>query len=501
MSIHLLDLPPEILVLIFSHLNLPTLAACLGTNRRVKYIIDGSALLQYRRAAQAACVEDNPWNTSLTSTEKLMALQKRQTAFTELRPSSIRTIPMDEFPIRNTYALCGGIFLMTEADEMSLRWFSLAMIEPVWQRLELKEAILEFALAVPEDDLLVVMSSSTGSDAAVKLRLYEFSTQSPHPMAREAVIFLPKLLRPDPHFELDICGSRLSLLTHLVNDEGSSIARLLVYDWKRNRLLMDISGKYSTAIFLSHDTILLTPHDPALFELWTIPDSAQSLAGPALTLRLPEVKSGFWVISRVESNPKAHGSASSCQPFDTSFTDSILTFHIVLFDEGSDKTMLLIVSRRGLCQHLPQSADEEHGKTLLWGEWGPKIARWLDADSFGLDGWPPVTHGQRCAFVLDTGSLVLYDFNPYTHRRILQDWGNKPFHQVGSTIVDVSKEGDSSMEFMEVCKEKVISQLGYVVSETAVEFGGVMIDDEWIVGINDMIDADGKFSLDVWHLG
>jgi hypothetical protein len=133
--------------------------SCIATNRRVKSIIDGSALLQYRLATQAACVEDNPWNTDISSAQRLIALQKREVAFAELLPSSIRTIQMDDIPILSTYDLSGGIFVMTESGGKALRWISIAQHPPVPEHLEFDEYILDFALAVPEDDLLVALSS------------------------------------------------------------------------------------------------------------------------------------------------------------------------------------------------------------------------------------------------------------------------------------------------------------------------------------------------------
>jgi hypothetical protein len=181
MAIHFLDFPSEIIILILYSLDLPTLMSCIATNRRVKSIIDGSALLQYRLATQAACVEDNPWNTDATSAQRLTALRKRQTAFAELLPSFIRTIQMDDFPILATYALSGGMFFMAEAEKKALRWTSLASVEqqtPVWERLEIDEYILEFTLAIPEEDLLVVLSSCVAFFAS--MNTYESGLELQH---------------------------------------------------------------------------------------------------------------------------------------------------------------------------------------------------------------------------------------------------------------------------------------------------------------------------------
>ncbi|KAJ7184477.1 hypothetical protein C8R46DRAFT_461341 [Mycena filopes] len=502
MPIHLLDLPPELLVHIFYSLDLPAFTALLATNRRVKSIIDDSALLQYQRAARAACVEDNPRNGNLTSAQKLTALQRWQHAFTALHPSSIRTVPMDEFPIQNSYSLSGGRFVMTEADEMSLRWTSLADIEPAWKRLEIGEHIVEFGLA---DDLLVVISSSNPHDAldhGVKLRLYEMPSHTPHPMAQESIILLPQH-RAGPFYTVDVCGPRLSILFDCLqpgNDEETFTTRLVVYDWKRNHLLMDISGDYSVAMFVSADTMLLAQIDT--LQLWDISGGVESVDAPKISLKLSQLKApGTYDISGIES----HRSSPSHRPFQAAFADSILALDVeIAMDDDDDDDdfaeLLLVVPRRALGQ-LIQSTNRQPGNELSWKEWGPPIARWLDASTFRLDDWQTITHGQRCAFV-SYGCLRIYDFNPYAYRRALK--GPDQVCMM-STEAGVWKEGSDIQSG--IFGEEIVSQLGYTISvldsELAmdVNYDGVLMGEEWIVGINDTTHFEGKFSLDVWHMG
>lgn len=83
-AIHLLDLPPELLAVILSSLNLPALTACLATDRQLKSIIDRSALLQYQIAAQSACVDDNPRDVKKKSAQRLTALRDRERSSAQL---------------------------------------------------------------------------------------------------------------------------------------------------------------------------------------------------------------------------------------------------------------------------------------------------------------------------------------------------------------------------------------------------------------------------------
>ncbi|KAJ7184513.1 hypothetical protein C8R46DRAFT_1208705 [Mycena filopes] len=497
MPTQLLDLPAEILISVLYSLDLPALAACLATNRRVKSIIDGSTLLQYRRAAQAACVEDNPWNTSLTSAQKLTALQKRQTAFKELHPSSVRTIALDNFSFGRVYALSGGLFAVTEEDGRVLRWTSLAETEPVWRRLEIEEPILELALAVPEEDLLVILSASLPTTGSLNLRFYEMSTQSPHRMAREPVIRLP-ICGVNPGVVVDICGTKSALLVDYTDAEVTTYPnRLVVYDWKQGSLLLDLDAKYTTATFISSDVLLGIREDPGTFELWNIHKGGSD--GPEIFLELPPlITNGISNIAKVEHNPKG---PTSRNPFNPAFADSILLLHVFIYLDGRGEDefydMFLVISRRGLLQLLPPTGGG--GKTLSWGEWGPPIARWINGNTLGIHDWQTTSCGQRCAFVTNTGSVRLYDFNPYTYRQ--QEKAERACTGPFSTRVDVS--GDEENVAPGVFDDQdMVSRLGYVVSEAQASYKGVLVDEEWIVAMNDMIQTDGpgKFTFEVWHL-
>ncbi|KAF7359154.1 hypothetical protein MSAN_01257000 [Mycena sanguinolenta] len=518
MSIHFLDLPSEILTMIFYPLDLRSLIACIATNRRVKSIIDGSALLQYRLAAQAACVDDIPGNTSLTSTDRLAALQKRQAAFAEGLPSSMHTIQMDDFPIYKRYGLSGGIFVVTEPGEKALRWTSLessAQQEPVWERLEFNEYIVEFALAVPEEDLLVVLSSTAtpnadvpSSDVVLKLRFYEMTTHSAHRAAVEPVIVFPIAVTPWPEFELDICGPKVSILMFSVGDLGPS-NRLLVYDWKKGRLQMERTTNFdqSTTVFLSPE-VLLFVHTPGVLELWTISELPERSEEPEISLTLPNLPDHCECeIKKVELNPKGHYNAAS-QPFGSSFAASLVVLGLLYYpEEGSAfQEMFLIIPRQALLQQI---SCAKRAKVLSWEEWGPPISRWIHANfgSYGAE-WPTIACGQKFAFITPWSALVLLDFNSYTQRRTLPEQmeletGSVEFERIlGQFVLMPSSELDIVDE-LTLFGGQPHSRLAYVgkVTQKPPTWSGVIMNEGWIVGINDTTESDGKFWLDVWHFG
>ncbi|KAJ7684451.1 hypothetical protein DFH06DRAFT_7374 [Mycena polygramma] len=511
MAIRFADLPSEILILILHSLDFPGLMSCTATNRRVKSIIDGSALLQYRLAAQIACVEDNHGNTSMTSAQRLSALKKRQTAFAELIPSSVRTIQMDEFPILNVYALSGGIFVMTEADRRALRWTSLASDEPtpVWERLEFDEYILEFSLAIPEEDLLVVVTSRTppqlplASDATIKLHFLEISSKSAHPRAKEPIIDVPMIPAPTaavgcPAFEVDISGSRVVLLVLYAENAfripipGVPLNRLFVYDWTQARLQMDLSDNYSAAIFLSADVVLLPQLHTGTLDLRAIPDTPEHVpAGPEISLQLPRLMPHCkYDIARVEYNPKSSDAPSSAHlPFHSSYIDSLVVLQIdVDTGEMGFRTLFLIVPRRALLHQI----ETHHKKCLEWAEWGPPITRWLDAGIY-IHEWPTIVCGQRCVFLKPDSSIRLLDFNPYTRNKRVLQWQG---HGAENTIQRAADIGaglrfisSSVAEFNgveELFEEQIHSELAFLGTESRnpTNCKGVFMDEEWIVSVN-----------------
>ncbi|KAF7353777.1 hypothetical protein MVEN_01063200 [Mycena venus] len=513
-----LNLPPEILIAILHSLDLSSLVACIATNRRVKSIIDGSASLQYRLATQAACVEDNPYGaTNMTSADRLRALRKRQIAFAELLPSSISTIQMDKISFLHTYTFSGGILALTESTEQSLRWISLASIgqsSPVWERLELDEYILEIILAVPEEDLLVVLSSTSSlhghpppTGAVLKLRFYEISTGSAHRNAQDPVIIVPMDVVGRPSFHVDICGPRVSVMMEIFNDTVEQRGRLLVYNWKQGQLQMDLVDNYSAAVFLSTEIILLAQETGGILQLWAIPDVPERIAGPRISLKLPRLPNHHeYYIVRAEYNPKGNHTPASRQPFHSSLVHSLVILNIArlhLDDDDKSARFRLVIPRRALLEQF--SSGQNHGEERSWADWGPFIGRWFAASAFP-DGWPSITCGQRCILLTPDRHILLLDFNPYTWKRTLLEKARRngiaaipatdQFVFVPSSELDVGDE-------LAWLGEQVHSRLGYVAkkSRKTTNWDSVMIDEEWIVGVKDTIELDGKLAFEVWHFG
>ncbi|KAJ7771516.1 hypothetical protein B0H16DRAFT_1881139 [Mycena metata] len=500
----LLDLPPEILILVFYHLDLPTLTACLSTSRHVKSIIDGSTLLQYRLAAQAACVEDNPWNTAIDSAHKLVALQRREAAFNGLVPTSVFSVELNDIDFADCkYALSGAVFAIVEVDTKVLNWLSLTATEPVFQRLEFPGYIRDFALAIPEEDLLVVVLSPEPLDdqftleIVVELRFYEMSTQSAHRVAHDHVIPVSISGAHLLAFEIETSGSNVFLLIDYLDEDGAERSRIFMYDWKLGCLIKSLDN-YSTAVFLSPDVILLAQMITGTLQLWAI--SEGTVSGPDVSLKLPALaKPGKYEILALESNPK--GCMSSQEPFYASFDDSSVGFDIVFqFEDGSDEDLRLVISRRALLQLLP--FVEERGKVLLWRDWGPPIAHWPDNPDGFVSEWPMTIWGHRCALIGPGGHIRLADFNPYSYKKFLQ--AERDDSRAGLTTAVVSVREKDRLIGVELFGEEVRACLGYLVIESRTIkhlYIGVTVGDKVIGGLKKPAVPGGKTSIDFWRLG
>ncbi|KAJ7042100.1 hypothetical protein C8F04DRAFT_1297629 [Mycena alexandri] len=434
--IQLLDLPPEILILILSHMDLPTLASCLTTNQRVKSIIDPNI----------------GW-LPLKPLASRTTLGMKLTLLTSLSPfnngrSILRNLRLDHFYF-DIYALSGGIFAATEIYSGFLEWFSLATNACVWQRLEFHVYIQDFALAVPEEDLLaiiltfvIVFDSGYINESNLELQVQTAPSKWRFPRSRET-----SFLR-----DIDAVRSPNGPPTY------HSLGSLFVRNKPPSHIRLE-GGFPSPGSFRQ------------VFNCHNVPEG--TVACPRLVLKLPQLaKPGTYTIYIADSNPKGHGSLTSQEPFQSSFTDSILLFLVlILFDDGTDAEMFLVLSRRALLQLLP--SVEKYEKELSWREWGPPITNWVETDA---NTWSPITKLAR------------------TQRDAT---GEEP------RICAVSGEDVEMVDSLSlgIFGEQVSSHLGCVVVDFPEEtvYNGVLLDEKWIVGVKES-DVGGKVSFDVWHL-
>ena len=233
---------------------------------------------------------------------------------------------------------------------------------------------------------------------------------------------------------------------------------------------------------------------------------------PLCVLHLPQLIQGasvHHIDCRAEPNPTSSGpvsiSSSSDRPFRDKAEDAIIIFDIFYGNLSGPDEFTFIVHRSALLAHVPvargacttsRSAPEGTALGVVhvpWSAWGAAATRWFKRERTSMS-WITRTAGQRAVTLenrLPT-PIIVRDFNPYAVRAArapmvaggqlyLGDWSKRLPNGNRMTL----KVEDTLLTAGSVFKEDVQSSLPYVevVTQTEYHYGGVMIDDQRILGL------------------
>jgi hypothetical protein len=109
----LIDLPQEILILIFNFLDLPNAYAAQSTCKHINELFKISPQLCYRLQSQFSVVLDNP-SCSISLADRVLSLQRHEEAWRKL-PLSLANISIAR-PHAAYFDICGGVFMLGHAD-------------------------------------------------------------------------------------------------------------------------------------------------------------------------------------------------------------------------------------------------------------------------------------------------------------------------------------------------------------------------------------------------
>ncbi|KAI1794795.1 hypothetical protein LXA43DRAFT_1091402 [Ganoderma leucocontextum] len=476
----LLSLSPELVVHILSYLHYADLHACRRVNLALNRLIQGSILLQYSMQLQLSGYEDNP-SSPMAIVDKLRLLRQQEAAWSRLdfqKPKSVR-IP---FIPSSIYDLTDGILLLGEhvcglhsgADK--IRWARLSglasedtSVEP-WEKIDVGAHIIDVGLAVQEHDLIVVATDRETDDhqTIFELRLIQLSTGISHPLAATPVLTLATIPSP-PHQVtgqcsvcIEIIGDLLCFMFHYPSGSTTPPAMFEVYNWKTGQCLQ-LRGidcpSYSTFTFLAPDIIALPNCTDNAIELCRIGAEPGTCGQPlelqtSCVLQLPRLGSGHSIAQvTCRSEPKVTNvmryarAFRSRDPFHQNPENAIVIFNVMTHDaHGFHECLTLIVHTASLLSVLaakespiPESPapdgatvfgqsglpSSDHPRSVPWNQWGPRCCRWLET-SFGASRWITTTCGQRYVTVEEdpieddsrSSTIVVYDFNPHTVRRL-----------------------------------------------------------------------------------
>ena len=220
---------------------------------------------------------------------------------------------------------------------------------------------------------------------------------------------------------------------------------------------------YSTFTFLAPNIIALPNCTDNAIELCRIGAEPGTSGQPlelqtSCVLQLPRLGSGHSIAQvTCRSEPKVTNvtryarAFRSRDPFHLNPENAIVIFNVMTHDaHGFHECLTLIVHTASLLSVLTSkespfpipklpALDEpfkfglsglppppsDRPRSVPWNQWGPRCCRWLET-SFGASRWITTTCGQRYVTVEEdpieddarSSTIVVYDFNPHTVRRL-----------------------------------------------------------------------------------
>ncbi|KAK7438569.1 hypothetical protein VKT23_017904 [Stygiomarasmius scandens] len=395
----LADLPPEILAQIFSYLPAAHIGQCSLTSRLFYTVIANSIELQYIIHLHLAHLESNPCSRPLTYGDKLGAIKAREHAWTYLKPDFSKRAEVP-FEPGSVYDLSGDVYILGDSNRTKLHCLKLPSAEndPVeWRALASREGrqIVDFAINLYEHDMIVLVTAPHRTSffqpqhvsAPIELSLHKFSTNEPHPLAKQHII---QLVSADqqwgpPAINMEIVGDYLTIIASFWRVVRSRCL-VTVYEWKTGRTALRIEGRpnsYSGVIYLTSTLILLPNIVTSSLEVWRIPTSEDEPAPkvPVVKLQLPALAEGYFyafISCRAEPNPyktkPGTGTETetwySDKPFHPRPDDSVILFHIRIIsanNEPNDRSELhtLFVHRKtiiNIVENVEREAKERKHK-------------------------------------------------------------------------------------------------------------------------------------------
>ncbi|KAG6840243.1 hypothetical protein C0991_007991 [Blastosporella zonata] len=529
----LLNFPPEIVIRILCFLDLPDLTSVSTTHSSLRAVVKASHGLQFRYAACNAGVEVNP-NSNHVASERLSSLRLLEAGWSNFNIDFRKSISV-KHKASGLYDLTGGICVLGDANRQALHHVRLPsnpndVVE--WSKIHVDQEVVDFGLCLYEHDLIAVLTftphPSISEKFLIEIRLLQFSTGKPHPLAREPVLFVRETNSwTRPSILMEIVGNHLVLvLTHVrVMQFVQGRDRMYVFEWKTGTVKLKTKfprQTYHGVVFLS-PTILCLPNIRAnTLDIWLIPsEPIQVLRGPVpqlhpfMKIGLPELSARqllLGALCRAEPNPAPGGTLHSSQPFHASSGDAIVIFNFRSIDrtDMTSRTWMLFVHRStllGLCMdlqpdHSPQAILENGPEVVHWETegWGQQKTYWIEVGESAAP-WITTTAGQRCVIGdLEEGvrQVTILDFNPHTIEKVGK--GVSGFDAFKGLVLNESIIDSAIFEVTPQISLPYVRIVRGMDDGSSNPFRGVILDEERLLGIK--LDEDGTITeIEVMHIG
>ncbi|RDB15393.1 hypothetical protein Hypma_003494 [Hypsizygus marmoreus] len=534
MRSRLLDLPPELTICILCHLNLSSIISLANAYPSIRPIIEDFVSSYYRSATQEAIVDDNQ-HCNLPTLDRLAILRSRENGWAKLGVDLKRSIPISYDP-SNVQRLESGHFIVSEVygrGFYSCKLPSKASDHTTWSHIKV-ENFHDVALSIDEHDLAAAVtlpsdSAKRNQPCQIEVKLLQFSTGNPHPLADFPTVILGDSMPPSA-IKIDICEDYIGIVCGNVDVIDSLFQdHVFIINWKTGMQRMHIvvsCGSYFDISFLSSELILLPNTRSATLDIWRIPGiSSAPPTRPLLILRLPRTASFVLDPCIMLTHDVSRTATNSNRPFHTAPADLLIGIKIIASMFGP--LIFVVVHRRALVALLPDNSESTAGVNVIeqhndrdiithwdstthesdiirWSEWGPSITRCFSIRGFGQHMYHrTITAGQRCLIGFPSGnassemetpptSFFILDFNPSTVKLALEP---------GATSYTACTGPNGTVDVLCTCV--LGSQLPFAFQR--VNFGIKTIG--WLFMDEDQIVAYGKLAtdarpmLEVFHMG
>ncbi|KAL1757002.1 hypothetical protein FB107DRAFT_273364 [Schizophyllum commune] len=317
MALQLLDLPVELLIRVMFYLDMKSLKAVARVNRQLA-VVASAPVLKKHYAMITTGMRDAS-DSTVPPDDVLDELNAYEYAWRHYKPLCSVTCSVP----RNTvglYELSGGYMFLGAAGRRALHYMPLPMPShptPQWSLLTIGENIVDFALALYEHNLVVAVTShpdgQEGRDV-LEIRLIDFPSGRPHPLAKQDRIFLctSPADRHHPFLGIEVVGDTMVIATHYSRfDDDNMPSTLSFWDWKQGVKKMSFDApksSYTTFIFLTEDIVLVPNATNGTLEYWRISTTDPRHPAPLAVLHLPPLRTGVEYLDlacRAEPNPRA----------------------------------------------------------------------------------------------------------------------------------------------------------------------------------------------------
>ncbi|RPD61698.1 hypothetical protein L226DRAFT_612298 [Lentinus tigrinus ALCF2SS1-7] len=446
------QLPSELLSSILCYLHFLDVLRCRQVCLRLKHAVDGDVRMQYKVELGAAGMEDELHST-LTASERLAVLRKRQHAWKELAWLSQEDITAPEGSV--LWELYGGVFARDE----NRRTLHFAQLPSQLRRIEGRKWALEdigmritdFGIDPAQDLLVIVEEVQQGSQC--RFHLKSMTTGKAHPMATSEIL----AHRPENSvfntYSIQTSNEHLAvLLTRMTGDDAVRESELMVWNWKTGSMIMNVAGEdMNSFVFLTPNHILLLTFrhsvNGAIYAYAPEPclavldlDPAHPNSEPILMTDidylcaftypdLGEESDVIEMVLRADPGPGWLPSPSLAVPFSVSSENRLLVVTLqVMHGLRNISTLLSFIPSSTLLSAINSLAPGERCRTFAWEEWGPDGSRLILASPrFSFD-MPCYVYGTAFAMHRQTRdtlpfslTIVHLDFNQLACRRALSD--------------------------------------------------------------------------------